>query len=84
MISASKTTFSQNSHKILKPKVRENLMNLRKKFCESTPLSAFLQKNYNFVRAIFGNLFSFERLERLLRNEPLKFLKCTFLLQNRS
>ena len=37
MISALKTTFSLNNLKILRPEVTKNIMNLRKKFCESPP-----------------------------------------------
>ncbi len=37
MTSASKTTYSHCNLKILRPKVRKNLTNLRKKFCESLP-----------------------------------------------
>jgi hypothetical protein len=37
MISASKSTLSLNNLKILRPKVKKNLMNFRKKFCESPP-----------------------------------------------
>jgi len=37
MISASKTTFNHYNLKILMPKVRKNLKNLLKKFCESQP-----------------------------------------------
>jgi len=37
MIYASKSTFSLNNLKILRPKVRKNLTNLLKKFCESPP-----------------------------------------------
>ncbi len=34
MISGSKTTFSLNNLKILRPKVTKNLMNMHKKFCK--------------------------------------------------
>jgi hypothetical protein len=34
MISASKTTFTPNNLKILRPEVSKNLTNLLKKFCE--------------------------------------------------
>jgi len=34
LISASKTTFSLNNLKILRPKVTKNLTNLLEKFCE--------------------------------------------------
>jgi len=37
MISASKYTFSHYNLKILRPKVRKNLTNLHKKFCEFPP-----------------------------------------------
>jgi len=37
MISASKTTFSLNNIKILRPKVTKNLTNLLKRFCEPPP-----------------------------------------------
>jgi hypothetical protein len=40
MISASKTTFIQFNLKILRPKVTQNIKNLRKKFCESAPCCA--------------------------------------------
>jgi len=35
MISASKSTLSQNNIKILRPKVTNNVTNFHKKFCES-------------------------------------------------
>jgi len=44
MISASKTTFSLNNIKILRLKVKKNLTNLRKKFCESPPWRIILLK----------------------------------------
>jgi len=37
MISASKSTLSLNNLKILRPKDKKNLTNLRKKFCEFSP-----------------------------------------------
>jgi len=37
MISASKTTYSHYNLKILRPKVKKNIKNLRKKFCEFPP-----------------------------------------------
>jgi len=40
MISASKTTLNLNNLKILRPKVAQNLTNLRKKFCEFPPCSS--------------------------------------------
>ncbi len=39
LISASKTTFSHYNFKILRPKVRKNLINFRKKFCEFPPIT---------------------------------------------
>jgi len=39
MISASKTTFSLNNFKCLRPKVMKNLTNLLKMFCEFPPCS---------------------------------------------
>jgi len=37
MISASKTTYSHYNLKILRPKVKKNIKNLHKKFCEFPP-----------------------------------------------
>ncbi len=37
MISASKTTYNDYNLKILRPKVKKNIKNLRKKFCEFPP-----------------------------------------------
>jgi len=34
MISASRSTLSQNDLKMLRPKVKKNLTNLPKRFCE--------------------------------------------------
>ncbi len=41
MISALKTTLNQNNLKILRTKVRKNLSNLPKKFCEFPPSAQF-------------------------------------------
>ncbi len=51
MISASKTTFSLNNLKILRPKVTKNLTNLLKKFCEFSPRAV----SYNRVRLCLQN-----------------------------
>ncbi len=52
MISASKSTLDLNNLKILRPKVRINLTNLNKKFCESPPHAEEVVKilliNYQF------------------------------------
>jgi len=37
LISALKTTYSHYNLKILRPKVKKNIKNLRKKFCEFPP-----------------------------------------------
>jgi len=41
LISASKTTFSHNNLKVLRPEVTKNITNLRKKFCEFRPRTSF-------------------------------------------
>ncbi len=41
IISASKTTYTHNNPKILRPKVTKNIKNLHKKFCEFPPRQAF-------------------------------------------
>ncbi len=42
MISASKTTQSHYNLKILRPKVKKNIKNLHKKFCEFPPFIPYL------------------------------------------
>jgi len=53
MISASKSTLSQNNLRIFRPKVTKNLRNFCKKFCDSPPRAfAYLKSESKHVDEI--------------------------------
>ena len=87
MISASKTTLSHFNLKILRPKVTQNIKNLRKKFCESAPsffniffdslfflLIVILRRLHNNLSHIIQNFFAGKNvvLDQITRNVYLE------------
>jgi hypothetical protein len=63
MISASKTTYSHYNLKILRQKVKKNIKNFRKKFCEFLPW-------YLKAKKVSVTLFPPPRKSRIFFNDP--------------
>ncbi len=72
MISAWKLTLNQNNLKILRPKVKKNIKNLCKKFCESPPRCPSL-----FVGVTFLKLLTL-RTAKNVKSIKVKIAKCLF------
>ncbi len=80
MISASRITFSHYSLKILRPKVRKNLTNLHKKFCEFPPRSIYYTKSVFQMFLIFAKQDPKSLAKTPLFNDPYEHFHCSSII----